>query len=65
MNPLDLDDEFNFVDWKIEQSVNVGFEEEDDQIMDADKRSNLAKNLKQENSMCAKLQLFEFLALEK
>ena len=62
MNPLDLDEEFNFVEWQMEKSVKDQFEEDED-IDDA--RSILTKNLKKENGICQKVLLYDFLALEK
>ena len=30
VNPLDLDEEFNFVEWQVEQSVKDQMEDDDD-----------------------------------
>lgn len=64
MNPLDLDEEFNFIEWRMERSVRDPNEIPDDADKD-DVRSQLAKDLKQEHQLNTKMRLYDFLALEK
>ena len=65
VNPLNLDEEFNFIEWNLERSIK---DNRDDSVYDDenfDIGSMHSRQILQEHQLGSQLKLYDFLALEK